>query len=514
MTGTGQLQPRPASPAPFAGVGASLAWTFASTLAAFAIQLVLVPRYARWMGSAAYGAIGFTSTIAALAQLFDFGLSVTVNRELSRPVEAPEASVALDVLRSAERLTSVVGLVLAAGVIVAAPWFVGRWLRVEPDGLASAVALVRWGGLVLAVSWLLPLYSGALAGLGQQVMASALGLGANVAFALVATWALSRGRGAVTYLAIRVAVVAVQVLVSRQWAWSTLRARHPGASPRFRWETLRSTWRFSMAMTAISAMGIFIMQFDKAQASRGLSLSDLGDYMLAAAAAGVLAQVVSPVFGVFFPRLSRACGVGEAQVLSEFRLFAQLMGAAVVPASLALAMFAQPLLVLWTGRADLSAHLGQVAALLTLGSLFNAFIVPLYGLQLAKGWVRPPVVASLIMVVALLAYSLVMTVDGDPRVPAGAWFMANSLYLGVAAVLMFRLAPRGLMWEWVRWTMAVPLGVTLAVLGPLAWLDIGAWPRLVFLSTLTGATAICVAALVALAPDARRLAFRSVEHPR
>ena len=56
------------------------------------IGLLVVPAFVRYLGSEAYGLIGFYVTLLNLLQVLDFGLGATVTREVARSSTDEERS--------------------------------------------------------------------------------------------------------------------------------------------------------------------------------------------------------------------------------------------------------------------------------------------------------------------------------------------------------------------------------------------------------------------------------------
>jgi len=134
------------------------------------IQLVFVPLYIKFLGMEALGLIGFFIMLRGLLRLLDLGLSTTLNRELARRSASGNVQEARDLVRTMEWIYWSIAIVIAAGIIVVAPWIAISWVNVKGLTAQSVQHAIVLMGLVIAVQWPFSLYSGGLAGLQKQVL--------------------------------------------------------------------------------------------------------------------------------------------------------------------------------------------------------------------------------------------------------------------------------------------------------------------------------------------------------
>src|SRR5690348_7404766 len=89
---------------------------------AAALNVAVIPIYVRLLGPEAYGLIGFFAVLQGAIQLFDVGLSATLNRELARLSKQDNRSEGADLIRTLETLYWTFGLAVAVSVTLTAPW--------------------------------------------------------------------------------------------------------------------------------------------------------------------------------------------------------------------------------------------------------------------------------------------------------------------------------------------------------------------------------------------------------
>ncbi len=171
-----------------------------------------------------------------------------------------------------------------------------------------------------------------------------------------------------------------------------------------------------------------------------------------------------------YPRFTELVTRHDEKALVEtYHDSCQLMAAVVIPPAFVLAVFAEPVLFLWTGDHALTATVAPILTLLVLGTLFNGFMNVPYMLQLAYGWtgfaIRMNVVAVTIIVPAILWVV--------PRYGAiGAawiWITLNAGYVLIGVHFMYRRLISEQKWRWYRESVASPFVVAAVVASGLAY---------------------------------------------
>jgi O-antigen/teichoic acid export membrane protein len=95
-----------------------------------AFMLLLVQFYTKFLGLEPYGVIGFYTTLLASLAILDLGLSTTLNRELARARAVnKEPLVVRNLVFTLECIYRVIGLVIAAGIIVCASVIANQWIK-------------------------------------------------------------------------------------------------------------------------------------------------------------------------------------------------------------------------------------------------------------------------------------------------------------------------------------------------------------------------------------------------
>ena len=462
-----------------------------------------IPVFLRLLGPEAYGIVGFFTAIQGALAIADLGLTATMNREMARLGHVDQQGERRDLGRSLELIYVGISAVIGLVFFVAAPAIAEHWLQARTLETRQLVEALRLMAVALTLQLPAALYYGGLLGLERQVSANALQI----------AWATLRYGG--TALALWLVAPTLRVffvtfalanlvcgLAVRAAYWSALGS---GATPRFRWELLQRSWRYSAGMAGMALLSTLLIQLDKLVVSRLLPLDAFAHYSVAAALGQAPVIVAMSIGAAVFPRLTAlASAAGPSERLRHFyHAGCQLVAVSAVPLGLTLAAFAPEVLGFWTRSADTAATAGTAARLLLVGSTALAVQVIPYQLALAFGWVglnlRIAVVSLILMVPGLW-----WLVSHYGLAGAGwAWLALNIGTTPAMIVFLHRRVLPGATRPWIAADVGRPLLAALAVIAAIRWLV----PRLESLDQSLllgiGTGVVAVAAVIGVSPAAR-----------
>lgn len=427
------------------------------------IALAVVPFYVRYLGVEAYGLVGFFATLQVVLQLLDAGLATTINREVARYSSAGEHAQGRIVLHTVAviywGLAALIGLI----VVAVAPAIASHWLgssTMDSTLLTRAVMLM---GLVIACRWPIALYQGALMGAQRLAVASAaqilmVTIGHAGAVVLLALWSSTIE----VFFVWHAGAALVHAFVVRWAAWHAL-GKYRGEP--FEKDVLRRIWRFSAGMSGTAVAAILLTQMDKVLLSRMLDLESFGRYTLAAVVATGLYVLISPVFNVIYPKFSALVSRGDTTALAQlYRTGTRLFCSVLFPLGLAIALFAEDLLAVWTGDAQLATAAGPLVALLVLGTTLHGVMHFPYALQLAHGLVRLPLLIATVLATAMVPLIIYLTSSHGASGGAAAWLLANAAYVVLGTWLTHRRLLIGAGTSWLLRDVGLPFAVSLFVI--------------------------------------------------
>lgn len=422
------------------------------------LGLLFVPAYATALGMEAYGLVGAFAILFACMSILDFGISPTITRELARlRAGAHSADSARDLLRSLEVACTVIAAAMALILWILSDVISRNWLTAETLSQSSVSGVVKIMALLLAARWLEQVYRGALQGLEDFVWI-------NVAQAFFATLRWCGAYVVVVYVDASIHSFFVwQVLVSALTMGTLITRTYyilpPGLrNARFSLTALLKVRRYATGMFAVSVLALALTQMDRFAISTLLPLDQLGLYSIAAAAAGGLMQIVTPINVAIYPRLTQLVTMGDQGSLRHIYIRAcEWMAFAIVPPAILMVTLPQHVLLAWSGNQELAIHAAALLQLLAAGSLCNALMSTPYAMQLAHGWTGLAVRVNVVAVVVTIPAMFWATSRFGAPGAAGVWFSLNASYVLIGAHFMYRTLVPDIKWKWYAQCVASPL---------------------------------------------------------
>jgi O-antigen/teichoic acid export membrane protein len=441
----------------------NIVWSFGGSIWASLLGLLFVPVYIRFLTVEAYGLIGVFAIIQAFSAILDSGLSTTLNKELAYASgNARDPGDVRDLAASITTVFWIIGALIAAASIAAAPLIVRHWVEAESLNPAVIHASLVLMGVNFALQWPAALYTGGMQGLQRHVLlnivlivaAAVRSIGAIAVLALVSptltaffTWQIITS-GATT--------ATLHVLLWRSLPTSPRRAR-------FSLDELRKVGRFAAGMSGLTVLVLALTQADKLILSRMLSMEAFGYYIVAGMVAAVISRLIMPLYGALFPRFSELVGSGgQAELARVYHRGCQLAAVLLLPVSLVLIAFSWQILWVWTGDVEIAGNTYLLLSLLAAGAAINGVMVLPYAIQIAHSWTRLSVASNVVAVVAIVPMIIFATTRWGAAGAAGVWALLNTGYLVLQPWFIHRRILRGEMRSWYVNDVLTPFAAALA----------------------------------------------------
>jgi O-antigen/teichoic acid export membrane protein len=477
------------------------------------ISLALVPLYVRILGIEAYALVGLFGVIMAWLGLLDLGMTATMSREMARfRGGALSVQEIRDLLRSVELLCGGVALAIAAVMLASSGFIVAHWLKLQSLPFPTAHQAMLMMSLVVALRFCETIYRSALVGLHRQIWLSA-------ATALLATLRHGGVLPVIMFIDRSLSAFFIwQALVSLLTVFLFGYQVHrsiPSTSRRSRFSlaALNQVRGFAGGAFGITLMVLFLNQIDKVILSRMLPLDMFGYYMFAWSTVSVLYLVVTPIIQAVYPTMvSLVSRSEERSVARIYQSAAQLITATLLPLAVLFIVFAEPLILAWSGDVVLAREAAPLLRWLAVGSFLNGLTQLPYHLQLAHGWtalaLRINGVAAVVLVPALL---WVVPIEGAVGA-AKLWAGFNLVYLIAIAGFTHRRVLSEEFWPWVAHAVMIPVAVVAALI-PAAWAlqPQNGSARLAWVGFLALIAIAAAAAAVFASPALRRRAMASLQ---
>lgn len=423
------------------------------------VGLAVIPLYLKYLGTEAYGLIGFYATTQALLQLLDLGLSPTINREVARCSAVGKLHEARNLLHTLAVVYWAMAAVIALGIVVMSPLIANYWLQskhLTQETVAHALMLM---GLVVACRWPVGLYMGALLGMQKVVLASTIGTIAGTVSSLGAVAVLVFVSPTIEAFFIWQACAGITYAIVMRWiAWQVVGSKNE--TRRFALDDLKRIWRFSAGMSGVAITGVILIQLDKVMLSRLLSLEDFGRYMLAGMVASSMYILLTPLFNAIYPRMTALVASGEIGKLTDlYKTGTRLFLAALFPIAIMAAVFSEDLLYVWTRNQNLATSSALVVSLCLLGTTMNGVMHFPYALQLAYGATQLPLKINVILITIMIPMTIMLASSFGAVGGAGSWALLNIIYLLIGTWLTHRTLLKGIGGRWLLGDVMLPMGI-------------------------------------------------------
>lgn len=414
--------------------------------------LAFLPLYIKYLGVESYGLIGLFAVMQAWLTLLDMGMTPTLNREMARYTAGAHTPQSIrNLLLSLEIVCFSIAAVIALSLWLGSGYIANDWLKSGQLSTVTVQEALSIMALIMALRFCEGIYRGALYGLQKHVLLNAVN-------ALLATMRHGGAVGIVIYISPTIeaffywqallsfaSLLCLGIIVHRQMPVSPL-------APKFSRAALAEISQFAIGMTGMSLLAVMSMQVDKVLLSKLLSLEAFGYYMLAVSIAAALNQILSPVTQAIYPRMVELVTHGESDALSAlYHRFAQLITVLTAPVTIVIMLFAEPVLYVWSGNAQLASAVAPILAIMILGGFLNGLMHIPHDLQIAHGYTRLIIKAGLYVVIVTIP-AIIWVVPRFGAVGA-AWIWAG-LNAGYVILSIHQLHNHFLPKEKYRWYYA------------------------------------------------------------
>lgn len=466
------------------------------------IGLLAMPWYLAFLGLEAFGMIGIHLAIQSLFAMLDMGFSPAVSREIARSRAAGMMEQGRTLVHSMALIFVIFGILAALALSATAPWLAENWLNSDEPSTGEIAGALALSAISIGARWPGTLYSGALTGAQRIDLSSGV---------TIASTTLANGGAIVIMAFVEPSLRAFfiwQILVglfhSLAMRWMAWRVLGPRATAGFNWPAVKSIWRFTAGMAAVTATGVVIAQADRVVLANTSNLAQVGQYTIAVTLAGLLYRLAVPAFNVTYPRLTGLFETGSAvDVLDLYQHYTQFFLTLVFPVALFIIVCARPILSLWLADPQLAASVNLVVVLLTLGTALHCIMYFPFALQIASGNTNVPIVLNIILAGMFIPALYILSNWRQALGAALAWLALHMVYFALGTFATSRYVLRGAGWSWVLKAVLPPLTVS-AIVGFAAFLVLSAL-RSDIGQLLVGAVFAAVALVVGLAlvPEAR-----------
>lgn len=503
---------------PLPSLRRNLVASYAGQISTAVVGIIMLPVYVRTMGAESYGLVGFFAMLQSFFLALDLGMTPTLSRELSRfSAGVIEEKQAARMVRAMEWTFCALGLLCALVVGLSAHWAARNWIKAHElshDEVARSLLLM--GGMI-GLQWLISLYRAGLTGLERIVVLNITTI-FFLLFRTLGSWIAIRHWHASAYgfLAFQLAACLPEVIVFRLLFYRRFSMRSARFWPEF--NALKGSRSMAGGMAFLAATWIVVSQSDKLVLSWMLDLKAFAAFSIAVTLAGGINQLAAPMLQAMQPRFVALVAKEQwLEVEDLYRTSKQVMTVGLFGIAGTMACFAEPLLLAWTGNAEVSRRAAEILPLYALGNATASLLALAFSVQFAFGRLRWQLIGSTLFAFLWIPGGFLAARHAGARGTGWVWLVCNAAYLVLWLPYIHSKLLPGL---WRRLLARDVLALILvqgAALAAFAWIGLPSTGRVGLLLTIV-AISVTTAVIGLLAGNkARHQAlelFRLARNPR
>ncbi|WP_057830216.1 oligosaccharide flippase family protein [Colwellia sp. TT2012] len=420
---------------------------YASQIYVAIVGIALLPIYIKYMGSEAYGLVGFFAMLQAWFGVLDLGLTPTVGREMARYKGGACSALAFRQLYRALTVIFVIVAVIGGAVLfLSSEWIATQWLNIENLPVSDVIIAVQIMAVSVALRWMTGLYRGVVTGSEELVWLS--GFNAIIATlrfigVFVSMWYF--GFTPLVFF-IHQFFIALIEIVSLAIKSQQLLPQKSSFNDAIGWSfsPIKSVLKFSLTIAFTASVWVFVTQTDKLVLSGILSLEDYGYFTLAVLVANGIMMIGGPISNAIMPRMARLHAEQKhEEMINVYRKSTQLVAIIAGSAAITLVATAEPLLMAWTGDLYLTEKVAPILRLYAAGNLFLCIAAFSYYLQYAKGNLKYHLIGNIGLALILIPCVIFAASHFGGLGAAYVWLIMNMLFLFIwVAYVHHKLEPK------------------------------------------------------------------------
>lgn len=429
------------------------------------IGIATVPLYIKYMGSEAYGLVGFFAMLQAWFLLLDMGLTPTMARETARfHGGATDALHYRRLVRALEGVFLLVAMLGGGVMFFLSDLIAHEWLKANLLPTSEIEISLKIIAIIISMRWMGGLYRGAINGSEKLVWLSAFNSSiASLRFIGVIPVLIFIESSPIAFFSYQLFIAIIELTGLMVKGYQEIPAVPVGQRIRWEWSPLRSVLKFSLTIAFTSAVAVLLTQTDKLVLSNILPLDEYGHFTLAVLVASGIMIVGGPISSSIMPRMANLEAQGRHdELIALYRESTQFIAVIAGATATTIALGAELLLYGWTGDAGLAKEVAPILSLYAWGNGILVVAAFPYYLQFAKGDLRLHLIGNVLFLVLLIP-TIVLVSSKYYGIGAGfVWLGMNLLSFFAWIPLVHRKFAPNLNTVWyVRdvLVIVVPLGV-------------------------------------------------------
>lgn len=413
-------------------------------------SLGVLPLYIKYMGSEAYGLVGFFSMLQAWFVILDLGLTPTISREASRFNAKATSPIEFCNLFNSLRVIFIFVALVGSGIMfISSGLIASKWLSFDSLTGYEVIISIQVMSICVGLRWMTGLYRGIISGFERLVWLSFYTILINtLRFFGVFISMYIFGFTPSTFFVHQLIVAILELAIIYFYAMNLIPKIDGKYS--FSLKPIKKLLTFSLTIALTTTIWIFITQIDKFILSGILSLKYYGYFTLAVLIANGVLQISGPISTAIMPRMAKLNAENKHKEMIEvYRQSTKFVSAVSGCVSLSLITIGPLLLKIWTGDYDMPDDTGKILQLYVAGNFLLSISGFAYYLQYSKGNLRYHLIGNIILAI-LLVPLIIYFANKYGAIGSGyVWLAMNTFYLFIWVAYVHHKIEPGLHLKWI-----------------------------------------------------------------
>lgn len=354
------------------------------------IGVVMVPYYLKYLGTEAYGLVGFLALLQSWMSLLDFGMSPTLSREVAMSDTNQQAKKInfKSLVHSLESLFLLISLVIFILVFLFSGWISEKWLKVGSIDVNVVTHCIIIMGLIVGLRFITSLYNSGLLGAEHQVWVNNINIFFNTLRSIGSVFILHYISNDVElFFKYQLAVTAIALFIFGYKFYNVLNLGRFKLF--FSLTVFKPIIPFATGIAYTAGIWIVLTQSDKLFLSNILPLKEYGYFSIVIIIVNTVQQLIEPISQAIQPKMTRLISHGEInEMLTVYKKASQLMAIIMFSIVGVISAFSYEIIYFWTNNIQLAKWGKWVLFWYVIGNGVLAISGLQYMLQFAYGKIK------------------------------------------------------------------------------------------------------------------------------
>lgn len=432
------------------------------------IVIVITPLYLKYLGSEAYGLVGFFSLMQAWMALLDMGLSPTLGRQVALARGVKNGFIFFKrLLKSFELIFLGIAFLISLSIYLSAEFISQSWIVGELISSEIIIYCIVLMGIITSFRWFAGLYRSGINGLEDQVWlnsASVFIVSLRFVGALVLLTFFTQD---IRHFFLYQLFVGIFELILFAWRFYKILPMIEKEPPLifFDWDIVKSVAPFALSVSYTAGIWVLVTQTDKLILSSTLSLAEFGYFSLVALVAGSINALAVPISLAIMPRMTSLVAENrKSEMIDIYRQASQLVTLVSFTIAIFIGLYAEIIIYVWTNDEEAATWGAQVLTWFALGNGILSVGAFQYYLQNVFGQLRLHVIGSTISGVIQVPIIYWAAVNSGAIGAGIAWFCFRSIWFLLWTPVIHRKFIPGLHVDWLLRDI-LPIIIFITILG-------------------------------------------------